>query len=319
MTAVKSSASGHTPRPPEPSGDEALKSTLLASIVDSFDDAIVGRTLDGIITTWNAAAERMYGYSAAQIVGHSITELIPDDRSDEMTGLLERIRRCERVEFYETTRRTKDGSTILVSLTVSPILDSAGVIIGVSSIAHDITEREHEGDRARSASLYNRSLLEATRDPLVMISPEGKITDVNEATIRVTGADRDHLVGTDFCDYFTEPDKAREGYRQVFAEGFVIDYPLTIRHAAGTLTDVLYNASVYKAAAGNVLGVSASARDVTAQKRAETQLAEQRARELERLAELERFQKLTVGRELRMIELKKEIEELRTASPSTSP
>ncbi|MBI3935106.1 MAG: PAS domain S-box protein, partial [Acidobacteria bacterium] len=118
-------------------------------------------------------------------------------------------------------------------------------------------------------------------------------------------------IGTDFSNYFTEPEKAREGYRQVFAKGSVTDYPLTIRHGDGQLTDVLYNASVYRDARGNVLGVFAAARDVTAQRRAEGQVAEQRARELERLAELERFQKLTVGRELKMIELKKEIEELK--------
>ena len=93
--------------------------------------------------------------------------------------------------------------------------------------------------------MYSRSLIEASLDPLVTISPEGKITDVNEAAIRVTGVERVQLVGTDFSDYFTEPDRAREGYRQVFAQGFVTDYPLTIRHTGGGLTDVLYNASVY--------------------------------------------------------------------------
>ncbi len=161
------------------------------------------------------------------------------------------------------------------------------------------------------ASQYARSLIEASLDPLVAISPEGKITDVNEATIKVTGVSRDKLIGTDFSDYFTDPRKAREGYKQVFAEGFVTDYPLTIRHRDGRLTDVLYNASVYKDARGNVIGVFAAARDVTARKKAEEQLAEQHRRELDRLAELEKFQKLTVGRELKMVELKKEIEALR--------
>ena len=146
------------------------------------------------------------------------------------------------------------------------------------------------------------------------ISPEGKITDVNEATIRVTGIDREHLVGTDFADYFTDPGRARESYRRVFAQGFVTGYPLTIRHTGGDLTDVLYNASLYKDADGHEFGVVAAARDVTAQRRAEREAARQRARELERLTELERFQKLTVGRELRMIELKKEIEDLRAAA-----
>jgi len=168
----------------------------------------------------------------------------------------------------------------------------------------------------KQASQYARSLVEASLDPLVTISPEGKITDVNEATIKVTGVPREKLIGTDFSEYFTEPEKAREGYQQVFAKGFVTDYPLTIRHRDGGFTHVLYNASVYKDVRGNVLGVFAAARDVTAQKKAEAEVAEQRTKELERLAELERFQKLTVGRELKMIELKKEIEELRKMIPS---
>ena len=165
------------------------------------------------------------------------------------------------------------------------------------------------------ASQYARSLIEASLDPLVTISPDGKITDVNEATVKVTGVGREALIGTDFSNYFTEPEKARAGYREVFEKGFVTDYPLTIRHKDSRLTDVLYNASVYRDVQGNVLGVFAAARDVTAQKRAEAEVAEQRTKELERLAELERFQKLTVGRELKMIELKKEIEELKKMVP----
>jgi PAS domain S-box-containing protein len=165
------------------------------------------------------------------------------------------------------------------------------------------------------ASQYARSLIEASLDPLVTISPDGKITDVNEATVKVTGVTREELIGSDFSNYFTEPEKARQGYQQVFAKGFVSDYPLTIRHRNGKVTDVLYNASIYKDALGEVLGVFAAARDVTAQKRAEIEIAEQRAKELERLAELERFQKLTVGRELKMIERMKEIEELKKMIP----
>ena len=116
---------------------------------------------------------------------------------------------------------------------------------------------------------YARSLIEASVDPLVTISPEGKITDVNEATIKVTGALREKLIGRDFADYFTEPEKAREGYQRVFSEGLVTDYPLTIRHVDGRLTDVLYNASVYKDVNGIVLGVFAAARNITGRKKAE--------------------------------------------------
>jgi PAS domain S-box-containing protein len=302
-----------TPRPRRP-GHRAVDSKLLASIVDSSDDAIISKTLDGVITTWNKAAERIYGYQAAEIIGQPISLLIPPGHPNEMAEILDRIRIGERVGPYETARRRKDGTTIAIALTVSPIHDAAGTVVGASSIARDVTERDRDREQARLASQYARSLIEASRDPLVTISPDGKITDVNEATIRVTGVERGQLVGTDFSDYFTEPDRAREGYLQVFAQGFVTDYPLTIRHTDGSLTDVLYNASVYNDAGGHVLGVFAAARDVTAQKRAERELAQQRARELDRLSDLERFQKLTVGRELRMIELKKEIEDLRAAA-----
>src|SRR3989344_2129472 len=115
-------------------------------------------------------------------------------------------------------------------------------------------------------SKYARSLIEASLDPLVTISAEGKITDVNEASVKVTGIPREKLIGTDFSDYFTEPKKAQEGYRQAFEKVFVSDYPLTIKHKNGNLTDVSYNATVYKDDEGHVLGVFAAARDVTEQR-----------------------------------------------------
>ena len=124
-------------------------------------------------------------------------------------------------------------------------------------------KRKKMEEELRTTSLYARSLIEASLDPLVTISPEGKVTDVNEATIKVTGLAREKLIGTDFSDYFTEPAKAREGYRTVFGKGYVTDYPLTIRHTSGKLIEVLYNASVYKDEAGKVLGVFAAARDIT--------------------------------------------------------
>ena len=128
-------------------------------------------------------------------------------------------------------------------------------------------------------------MIEASLDPLVTISAEGKITDLNEATTRVTGVERSALIGTDFSEYFTEPEKAREGYQQVFAEGSVVDYPLTIRRRDGALTDVLYNATVYRDASGNVLGVFAAARDVTERNRAE-RLLRARERQQQAVAEL---------------------------------
>jgi len=127
----------------------------------------------------------------------------------------------------------------------------------------------HNEKELRQASLYTRSLIEASLDPLVTISAEGKITDVNEATEKATGRGRTELIGTDFSEYFTEPDKARAGYQKVFLLGSVVDYPLTLRHKDGRIIDVLYNASVYRKGSGEVLGVFAAARDVTERNKAE--------------------------------------------------
>jgi PAS domain S-box-containing protein len=115
---------------------------FLASIVASSDDAIISKTLDGLILTWNAGAERIFGYSAEEAIGKPITLLIPRERHDEERGLLERLRRGERVHHFETVRVTKDGRLIDVSLTVSPILDSTGRVVGASKVARDITDRK---------------------------------------------------------------------------------------------------------------------------------------------------------------------------------
>ncbi len=248
------------------------KMFLLASIVESSDDAIITKTSKGIITSWNSGAERIYGFSAEEVVGKPISILIPPGYTDEVPGILERIKRGESIHHYETVRRRKDSQIIHVSVSISPVKDKQGQIVGASTIARDITvevaARKQAEEKLSVASQYARSLIEASLDPFVTISADGKITDVNEATINITGIPREQLIGADFSNYFTEPEKAREGYQQVFAKGFVTDYPLTIRHKDGQLTDVLYNASVYKDTYGSVLGVFAAARDVTAQKQA---------------------------------------------------
>jgi PAS domain S-box-containing protein len=129
-----------------------------------------------------------------------------------------------------------------------------------------------------AAERYARGLLEASLDPLVTISPDGKITDVNQATETVTGLHRRNLVGTSFSAYFTEPDKAEAGYQKVIADGLLRDYPLTVRHASGATTDVLYNAVVYRNVAGEAQGVFAAARDITALKAMESVLRDSEAR-----------------------------------------
>jgi len=148
---------------------------------------------------------------------------------------------------------------------------AAELVIADKELDFQNKEKEKRAEELIIAN-YARSLIEASRDPLFTISPEGKITDMNNATIKVTGLSREELIGTDFYNYFTEPEKARDGYKLVFAKGFVADYPLTIKDHK--LTDVLFNGSVYKDDRGSVLGAVVVARDITEQKRIEKELIE---------------------------------------------
>ncbi|MDD5492481.1 MAG: PAS domain S-box protein, partial [bacterium] len=270
--------------------------------------SIIGKDLNHKILSWNEGAKRNYGYTAEEIIGQDSNVLhTPEDVNSGAVSRMLKIAYDKGLAEGEFMRVRKDKSRFMASVVVTRRNDATGHPIGYLLMSNDISEKKQADVKLQQASQYVRSLIESSLDPLVTISGDGKITDVNDATVKVTGVLREQLIGTDFSNYFTEPEKAREGYQQVFAKGSVTDYPLTIRHKDGRLTDVLYNASVYKDTGGNVLGAFAAARDVTARKKAETELADQRRRELDRLAELEKFQKLTVGRELKMVELKKEI------------
>jgi PAS domain S-box-containing protein len=240
---------------------DAFEGQFLAAIVQSSEDAVIGENLKGEIISWNPAAERIFGYSAEEAIGQKMEIIGPDGQQADFQAIIERVKKGEKIERYETQRKTKEGKIIDVSVTVSPVRDKDGEIVGISAI-----DRDMRGEKR--AAGYARSLIEASVDPLVTISGDGKITDVNQATVDATGAERAELIGSVFSDYFTEPEKAEEGYKKVLKEGEVRDYPLTIKHKDGKLMDVLYNASTYKDAQGKVLGVFAAARDITEQKQA---------------------------------------------------
>jgi PAS domain S-box-containing protein len=135
--------------------------SLLASIVESSDDAIVSKNLDGIIMSWNQGAERLFGYTAAEAIGKSINILIPPDRFEEEPGILARLRRGERVDHFETIRVRKDGSRLNISLTISPVKDAQGVVVGASKIARDITERVRQ---EQALQIANAALHQANAD-----------------------------------------------------------------------------------------------------------------------------------------------------------
>jgi PAS domain S-box-containing protein len=165
-----------------PAGGFDDPTALLAAIVESSDDAIVAKTLDGTIVAWNSSAERLYGHSAAEIVGQNISTIVPDDRASELAGILVRVREGERIEHFETTRVRKDGSRVAVSVSMSPIRNRAGAIIGASSVARDVTERnaarealaesERHAAATKSRATADESLSRAKSEVVSLVSHE---------------------------------------------------------------------------------------------------------------------------------------------------
>ena len=172
------------------------REALLAPILESSDDAIMGQTLEGTILVWNAAAEKLYGYSAAEAVGRPVSSIVvPPERQEEMAQILERIRHGERVDHLETVRLRRDGTRLDVSLTVSPIRNAAGEIIGASSIGRDISERKRAEEALAESERMLRGLFEFAPDAIVVLDREGRILRVNAQAETIFGYQREEMVG----------------------------------------------------------------------------------------------------------------------------
>jgi PAS domain S-box-containing protein len=240
--------------------------TILRTTMDGF--WIVD--MEGHFLDVNDAYCRLIGYNRDELLTMRIPDVEAVESPEETTHRIQKIMEVGGDRF-ETRHRCKDGSTIDVEVSVNHMEDDGRQMF---VFLRDITRRKQAEEALRLANAYNRSLIEASLDPLVTIGPDGKITDVNAATEKITGHSSKELIGTDFMNYFSEPGKAEAGCQQVFQYGFVQDYALEIRHKDGHLTPVLYNASVYRDEAGQVMGVFAAARDITERKRAEETLRE---------------------------------------------
>jgi PAS domain S-box-containing protein len=262
---------------------EARYRTMLHTLLDGF--CVVD--LQGRLIEVNETYCNMIGYTREELLGMTIRNVEALEDSAEVERHMRKIS-AEGTHRFESRHRRKDGQLIDLDICVSNLPDHAMLCASL----RDITAFRQVSESLRSASIYTRSLIEASLDPLVTISPDGTITDVNEASVRATGVPREQLIGTDFCDYFTDPEQARQGYRAVLSNGEVHDYPLAIKHVSGSTTDVLYNASIYRDETGEVRGVFAAARDVTGLKAAQEQLEkvnrELEQRVAERTAELAR-------------------------------
>ncbi len=235
------------------------------SLIEASLDPLVTININGKITDVNEASIKITGLPREKLIGTDFSDYFTEP--EKARAGYRQVFDKGFVADYPLTIKHKNGKLTDVLYNASVFKDSNGKVLGVFAAARDVTQQ-------KLLSKYSLSLIEASHDPLVTISAAGKITDMNEATVNITGISREKLAGTDFFDYFTETQKAREVYLEVFSKGFVIDYPLTLRHKDGKLTDVLFNGSVYKDDIGNVLGVVVVARDITDQKRFENELIE---------------------------------------------
>jgi PAS domain S-box-containing protein len=209
----------------------------LAAIVDSSDDAIVGKTLDGVITSWNGGAEQVFGYAGHEVIGKSVTLLIPVDRHYEENRILERIRRGERVGHYETVRRRKDGHLIEVSLAVSPVRDTGGRIIAASKIARDITERKRV-ERDLSDFFENASVA------LHWVGPDGVILRANRRELEMLGYDHDEYVGRHITEFHVDQAAIADILKRLSAGEVISNYPSQLRCKDGSVRDVVIDSSV---------------------------------------------------------------------------
>jgi len=247
-------------------GPNDQASNLLAAIVDSSDNVIISKNLDGIITSWNTTAQRVFGYSAKEAIGAHITLIIPKDRLPEEDGIISRVKRGERIEHFDTVRQRKDGTLIDISLTISPVRDSSGRIVGASKVAREITDRK----RAERSTALLAAIVDSSDDAIVSKTLDGIITSWNKSAQQMFGYLPEEAVGKHITliiprDRWDEEagiiDRLRRGER--------VDHFQTIRRRKdGSLVDVSLTISPVKDSSGNIVGASKVARDISAAVRA---------------------------------------------------
>jgi PAS domain S-box-containing protein len=243
---------------------EALK---LAAIVESSDDAIVSKDLTGIVTSWNRAAERMFGWKPEEIVGKSILTIIPPELHSDEDLILSKIRRGERIEHFETVRMRKDGSRLDVSLTISPVNDHDGNVIGAAKIARDITQKK----KVEEAALKLAAIVESSEDAIVSKDLNGIVTSWNRAAERMFGWKPEEIVGQPILMII--PPELHDDEPRILAKiraGERIEHFETIRmRKDGERLNISLTVSPIRDESGKVIGAAKIARDVTQQKKLE--------------------------------------------------
>jgi PAS domain S-box-containing protein len=248
------------------------QSAKLAAIVQSSDDAIISKGLDSVVTSWNPAAEKMFGYTAAEMIGQPILRIIPEDRLNEEPLIIKRIKAGDSIEHFETKRKAKDGSLVDISLTISPIKDALGNIIGISKIARDITLQKNlqvklEQREEQSAKLA--AIVQSSDDAIVSETFDGIVTSWNPAAEKMFGYSAGEMMGQPISNIIPG-DRVEEKplILERIKKGLSIEHHETLRKTKdGRLIDVSLTISPVKDSKGNVIGVSKISRDITVQKK----------------------------------------------------
>ncbi|MEW6156007.1 MAG: PAS domain S-box protein [Verrucomicrobiota bacterium] len=242
-------------------------------LIESSVDGLITVDPDGFITDVNEQMCRMTAYKREELIGSSFKKYFTDpERAD--SGVKQTFAKGM-VTNYELVLKTKEGRKATVSFNASVFRNADGRVQGIFASARDISEQARLQGQLTEQQAYNRSLIEASADALFAIAPDGIITDVNEEATRLTGYSRKHLINSRFKDYFTEPDRARNGVQQTLEERRVLGYELVLITRHGRRIRVSFNAGVFTDALGKALGILAGARDITAQKELELQLRNQ--------------------------------------------
>ena len=252
-----------------------------AAIVESSSDAILGINLEGTILSWNAGAERIYGYTAAEVVGRSGLLLAPPDRPDEIPRILERLKLGERIENYHTVRVRKDGSRIDVALTISPIRDAAGKIMGASSIARDISERKRGEEALRESEERYRGLFNGVPVGLYRATVSGEILEANPAFLQMLGcADMETLRKISAAGLYIDREAREKWIALLEKEGVVGGHESRLRRFDGSVIWALASARIVRDATGRAAYLEGAVEDITERKQAQEALL--RAREADR-------------------------------------
>jgi PAS domain S-box-containing protein len=280
--------------------------------VESSDDAIISKDLNGIIRSWNKGAERVFGYTGEEVIGHPIMILIPADRQIEEQEILECIRSGQRVEHFETVRRCKDGRTIDISLTISPIKNDQGKIIGASKIARDITDSKESEERLRRALEFDETVMLSMGEGLYTLDSEGRVTFMNPAAQRLFGWTLTEMLGRKMhvVTHHSRPDGSPFPVEQcaglnVLKEGKMLsEHEDAFIRKDGSFFNVVYSSSPLRGN-GKVTGLVVVFRDISDRKQAEAERARLLEAEREARAEAEKANRLkdeflaTLSHELR--------------------